>query len=238
MHTLIAGPDAHHYAAAMTTRTSFVALLVAAAAVLTACAGAPSATSPTPTRPATGEPAASSTPEPTTPSAAAAAELVIGPGGIDVLDASGMTLFAASYGDPLAEVLTGLETALGAEPVRGTDPGHIERLPYDTYTWDGLRLGQGPGGGVEFDVQATGDATGAVRVRTPEGIAIGSDADTVRAAYPDRYESWADFDIARSPGLVVDPNTSPPREWSIAVYLAAPPETVTRIFAPADNQGP
>lgn len=219
----------------MTRRGPYFSLLVlAAGAALTACTAAPNA-APTPTVDAPG--AATQAPS-TAASAPDPDVIVIGPEGIDVLDADGASLFAAAYGDPLADVLAGLESVLGAAPVEGTDPGHIERAPYDTYTWDGLRLGAAPeAAGIAFDAQGTGDATGGVEVRTPEGVTVGADAETVRSTYPDTYESYPDFDIARGPNAVVDETTSPARTFSVAVYLDAPATVVTRIFAPVDSQG-
>lgn len=223
------------YPLAMTLRGPYLALLITAAAVLTACTATPSA-APGPSSGAPDTPAATEAPdataEPSVPHA-----IVIGPERIEVVDADGESLFAATYRDPLDDVVAGLESVLGAAPVEGTDPGHIERAPYDIYTWDGFRLGADPAPDVTFDVRATGDATGGVEVRTPEGVAIGTDADTVRGIYPDTYESYPEFDIARGPAVVVDETMDPPRTFSVAVYLHAPATVVTRIAAPGDSHG-
>lgn len=228
---------AARYALAMTSRGPCLALLIAAAAALTACTAAPGA-APTPTPTAESPVAATEAPDTTTePAGSGADAIVIGPLGIEVLDAGGGSLFAATYRDPLDDVVAGLETVLGAAPVEGTDPGNIERAPYDIYTWDGLRLGADPAPDVTFDVRATGDATGGVEVRTPEGVTIGTDTGTVRSTYPDTYESYPEFDIARGPAVVVDETLDPPRTFSVFVLLNAPATVVTRIAAPADSHG-
>jgi hypothetical protein len=133
------------------TRLALVALAVAAA-TLTGCTSAPvtpaSTTVPSPS------PTPSATAEEDTAEAADA--IVIGPVGFEVQDEAGDVLFAASYEDPLADVLAGLEATLGAQPVEGTDEGHIERPPYRTFAWDGFRIGEaGEPARIAFDVLAT-----------------------------------------------------------------------------------
>jgi hypothetical protein len=168
-----------------------------------------------------------------------AESIVIGPEGFEVRDESGDALFAASYEDPLADVLAGLEATLGAPPVEGMDEGHIERPPYRTFAWDGFRIGEaGEPARIAFDVLATGDATGGVEVTTPEGISIGTDAATVETTYPETFVSYPDFSRADGPGVVVDTSQSPPRTLSVAVWIDAPATTVTRIGAPIDSWGP
>lgn len=216
------------------TRLRLVALAVAAA-TLTGCTSAPvtpastTVPSPSPTPVATAE----------EEDAAAPDSIVIGPVGFELQDEAGDVLFAASYEDPLADVLAGLEATLGAPPVQSTDEGHIERPPYRTFAWDGFRIGEaGEPARIAFDVLATGDATGGVEVTTPEGIAIGTDAATLEATYPDGFETYPEFSIARGPAVVVDASRDPARTLSIAVRIDAPATTVTRIVAPVDSWGP
>ena len=229
------------YPLAMTFRGPYLALLLAAAAVLTACTATPAA-APVPSADpggitATPLPETTAPPEPEADPEAD--EIVVGPTGFEVLDAGGAVLFAAAYDDPLDDVVAGLESVLGAAPVEGTDPGHNDRAPYATFSWDGFRLGEGyPQGGIDFDVEATGNATGDVEVRTPEGVWIGTEVATVRATYPDRYESYSDFDIARGPEVSVDESRSPARMFGVVVYLEAPITAVDRIYAPTDSWGP
>ena len=225
------------YPLAMTFRGPYLALLIAAATVLTGCTATPAA-APMPSADPAGV-TATPLPETIAPPEPEADELVVGPEGFEVLDAGGGVLFAAAYGDPLPEVVTGLGAVLGAAPVEGVDPGHNDRAPYATFSWDGFRLGAGyPQGDIAFDVVATGNATGGVEVRTPEGVWIGTDAATVRATYPGRYESYSDFDIARGPEVSVDDSDSPARMFGVVVYLEAPITAVDRIYAPSDSWGP
>jgi hypothetical protein len=217
------------------TRLRLIPLALAvAAATLTGCTSAPATPasttvpSPSPTPAATAE----------EDTAASADAIVVGPVGFEVQDEAGDVLFAASYEDPLADVLAGLEATLGAPPVEGTDEGHIERPPYRTFAWDGFRIGEaGEPARIAFDVLATGDATGGVEVTTPEGIAIGTDAATLEATYPDGFETYPEFSIARGPAVVVDTSRDPARTLSIAVWIDAPATTVTRIAAPVDSWG-
>jgi hypothetical protein len=232
---LTGGQTGPHYALDM-TRVPYFALLIAAGALLAGCVATPAA-APVPSA-EMGAPRVDQATSPTAePRAPLPDALVIGPEGLEVIDAGGESLFSASYRDPLDQVIAGLESVLGAAPVEGIDPGHIERMPYDTYTWDGLRLGAAPAPDVAFDVRATGDATGGVEVRTPEGVTIGAEAEFVRSVYPGTYESYTLFDIARGPAAVVDETTSPPRTFSITVYLDAPATVVTSIRGPADSHG-
>lgn len=219
----------------MTRRVPYFAVLIAAGAVLVGCVATPSAApSPSPA----GDSTVSPPPATTAPTEPEPDEIVIGPVGLEVLDAADEVLYAAAYGDPLADVVAGLEAVLGAPPVEGTAPGSPDRAPHATYTWDGLTIGEGyPEGGIAFDIRATGDATGGVRLRTPEGIGIGTDAETVRATYA-TYESLTDFDLARGPAVVVDESQSPGREFGVVVVLLAPVTAVDRIYAPTDSWGP
>lgn len=209
--------------------------LAVAAATLAGCTAAP-ATPASTAVPSTTPPPVATAEEDT---AAAADSIVIGPEGFEVRDDAGDALFAATYEDPLADVLPGLEATLGAPPVEGMDEGHSERPPYRTFSWDGFLIGEaGEPARIAFDVLATGDAIGGVEVTTPEGIAIGTDAATVESTYPDTFETYSDFSRADGPGVVVDTSQSPPRTLSVAVWIDAPATTVTRMFAPVDSWGP
>lgn len=217
------------------TRLRLIALAVAAA-TLTGCTSAPAAAPAS-----TNAPSASPTPVGAADEddAAIPESIVIGPTGFEVQDEAGDVLLAASYEDPLADVLAGLEATLGAPPVEGMDPGHTERPPYRTFAWEGFRIGEaGEPARIAFDVLATGPATGGVEVTTPEGIGIGTDAATLEATYPDTFEGYPDFTIARGPAVVVDTSRDPARTLSVAVWIDAPATTVTRMAAPVDSWGP
>ncbi|MEL4319635.1 hypothetical protein WJX64_11520 [Leifsonia sp. YIM 134122] len=223
----------------MTLRASVLVVVVSAAALLTACTGAPTASTMAPSPSSTSVRATPTEVTSPTPVAAAPAAVVIGPEGFEVQDAAGVALLSVSYGDDLDDVAASLAAVLGAAPVVGQDAGHIERRPFETLTWDGLRLGAYGDQIPKFDVLATGPATGGIEVRTPEGVAIGDDAATLAATYPDTFESYSpDFDIARGPAAVVDASADPVRTFSVAIYVDDAAPAITRIGAPVDSRGP
>lgn len=223
----------------MTLRASVVVIVLSTAALLTACSAAPAIPTTAATPSSTVVPATPTEVASPTPVSAGPAAVVIGPEGLEVQDAAGVVLLSVSYGDDLDDVAASLTAVLGARPVVGQDPGHIERHPFETLTWDGLRLGVYGDQTPKFDVLATGPATGGIEVRTPEGVAIGDDAAVLAATYPDTFESYApDFDIARGPAAVIDAAADPVRTFSVAVYVDDAAPEITRIRAPVDSQGP
>ncbi|UOE43790.1 hypothetical protein [Agromyces larvae] len=168
-----------------------------------------------------------------------AATIIVAADGFTVIADDDTALLEAAYDDPLDAVVERLAAVLGEEPVVGDDPGHAERPPYTTYGWGGFRLGTAhETSDLAFDVLASGPATGDVEVRTAEGIAIGSSTNAVRTTYPATIAEFDDFLVAHGPDVVVGEAQDPPRTLTVAVYIDAPAQGVTRIFAPVDSYGP
>lgn len=167
--------------------------------------------------------------------------------GLQIVTEAGDVLDTATYFDPIADVVSRLSAAIGAEPVVESHGGGMESLSGTYYRWDGLEINDVDADveaplNPEWFVRADGPSAGALPLSTADHVAIGQSEAEVEALVPGTLISGtvnqlAVLDGAYDVRTVAEGSSGTPLTHSVFVRLKGTPLTVTLIAAPSGNYG-
>lgn len=165
---------------------------------------------------------------------------------LEVVDSAGGVRGSVPYSEPVANMVSVLAAATGAQPVVAAYPAGTEADPGTSYSWGGITL-LDPDTAVEppfsdWYVRVEGPSAAALSIATSAGVRVGQSQAEVEALAPGaltpvQLTDSMGFDVNLDETTVSTSDDGSPLTYSVYVRLQNSPTVATIIIAPSQNWG-